>query len=133
MYLVCIYIYHHHHHHQVTLLALISLILSRDLSLSFIMPGKFSRLHPVSTQSCCKFLLVGQHWHVYVKASIGENHFWVCPCFSCSVIYIYIYIYIYMYVYIFMHICMYVCIYICIYIYICMYIYIYIYMYILGA
>ena len=30
-------------------------------------------------------LLVDQQWHVYVWGSIGERHFWVCPCFSSSV------------------------------------------------
>ena len=41
------YIYH------VALLAQISLILSRHLSLSSITPRRSSRLHPVSAQSCC--------------------------------------------------------------------------------
>ena len=44
---------HHHHHHHVTLPARISLTLSRHPSLSSIAPGRFSRLYPLSKQSCC--------------------------------------------------------------------------------
>ena len=45
--------HHHHHHHDVTLPARISLTLSCQSSLSSSAPGRSSRLHPVSTQSCC--------------------------------------------------------------------------------
>ena len=40
-------------HHHVMLPAQISLTLSRHQSLSSIAPGRSSRLHPVSAQSCC--------------------------------------------------------------------------------
>ena len=45
--------HHHHHHHHVVPPAWISLILSRHFSLSFITSGRSSRLHPVSSLSCC--------------------------------------------------------------------------------
>ena len=41
-------------HPQVKLLAWISLTLSRHPSLSSIILGRSSRLHPVSAQSCCR-------------------------------------------------------------------------------
>ena len=44
----------------VMLLGLISLTLSRYTSLSSIAPGRSSRLHPVSAQSCCKSVLAGR-------------------------------------------------------------------------
>ena len=40
-------------HHHVALPTQISLMLSRHLSLSSIAPGRSSRLHPVTAQSCC--------------------------------------------------------------------------------
>ena len=50
----CIY---HHHHHHVVLLALISLILCCHFSLSFIASGRSSGLHPISSHSCCMYVL----------------------------------------------------------------------------
>ena len=50
---VCI---HHHHHHHVVPLAWISLNLSRHFSLSFIVSGRSSGLHPVSSHSCCMYV-----------------------------------------------------------------------------
>ena len=47
----------HHHHHHVVPLARISLTPSRHFSLSFIASGRFSGLHPVSSHSCCMFVL----------------------------------------------------------------------------
>ena len=35
-----------------------------------------------------KFLLVGQHWQVHMRRSIGERHLGICPCFSNSVPYV---------------------------------------------
>ena len=55
-----IYLYHHHHHHHVMPLAQISLTLSRHFSLSFIASGRSSGLHPVSSQSCCIYVLAGR-------------------------------------------------------------------------
>ena len=43
--------YHHHHHHQVALTAQISQTLSLHPSLSSIVSGRSSKLHPVSAQS----------------------------------------------------------------------------------
>ena len=40
--------------------ARISLTLSRHLSLSFIASGRFSGLHPVSSQSCCMYVRAGR-------------------------------------------------------------------------
>ena len=53
----CTYHHHHHHHHHVVLLAQISLTLSRHFSLSFIASGMSSGLHPVSSHSCCMYVL----------------------------------------------------------------------------
>ena len=47
------------YHHHVVPLARISLTLSRHFSLSFIASGWFSGLHPVSSQSCCMYVLAG--------------------------------------------------------------------------
>ena len=41
-------------------LARISLTLSRHFSLSFTASGRFSGLHPVSSHSCCKYVLAGR-------------------------------------------------------------------------
>ena len=51
------YIYHHHHDVR---LARISLILSLHVSLSFIASGRSSRLHPVSSHSCCMYVRAGR-------------------------------------------------------------------------
>ena len=48
-----------YHHHHVVPLARISLTLSRHFSLSFIASGRSSGLHPVSSQSCRMYVLVG--------------------------------------------------------------------------
>ena len=53
---VPIYIYHHHHHHHIALVARISLTLSRHSSLSFIVLGRSSGQHPVSSHSCWMYL-----------------------------------------------------------------------------
>ena len=54
--------HHHHHHHHVVALARISLTLSlsRHFSLSFIASGRSSGLHPVSSHSCCMYVLAGR-------------------------------------------------------------------------
>ena len=51
------YIYHHHH---VTLVARISLTLSRHSSLSFIALGRSSGQHPVSSHSCWMYVRAGR-------------------------------------------------------------------------
>ena len=49
-----------HHHHHVVPLAWISLTLSRHFSLSFIASGRSSGLHPVSSHSCCMYVLAAR-------------------------------------------------------------------------
>ena len=51
---------HHHHHHHVTLVARISLTLSRHSSLSFIALGRSSGQHPVSSHSCWMYVCAGR-------------------------------------------------------------------------
>ena len=70
-------VYHHHHH--VVSLARISLTLSHHFSLSFIASGRSSGLHPVSSHSCCMYVLagrpafawpyVGVHWSTSLMSS----------------------------------------------------------------
>ena len=50
----------HHHHYHVVPLARISLTLSRHFSLSLIASGRLSGLHPVSSHSCCMYVLAGR-------------------------------------------------------------------------
>ena len=48
-----------YHHHHVTLVAQISLTLSRHSSLSFIALGRSSGQHPVSSHSCWMYVRAG--------------------------------------------------------------------------
>ena len=48
------------YHHHVTLLARISLSVFRHSSLSSFAPGRSFRLHPVSAQSWCRYVLAGR-------------------------------------------------------------------------
>ena len=48
------------HHHHVMRPARISLTLSLHVSLSFIASGRSSRLHPVSSHSCCMYVRAGR-------------------------------------------------------------------------
>ena len=50
----------HHHHHHVMLVARISLTLSRHFSLSFIVLGRSSGQHPVSSHSCWMYVRAGR-------------------------------------------------------------------------
>ena len=61
---VSLHHHHHHHHHHVVPLARISLTLSHHFSLSFIASGRFSGLHPVSSHSCCMYVLAGRPTHI---------------------------------------------------------------------
>ena len=54
---VCACVYHHHH---VMPPARISLSLSRHFSQSSIASGRSSWLHPVSSHSCCMYVLAGR-------------------------------------------------------------------------
>ena len=70
---------YHRHHHWVALLTQISLTISRHPSLSSIAPGRSSRLHPVSAQSYCIWVLAslpafacacaGVHWSISLMSS----------------------------------------------------------------
>ena len=48
------------YHHHVVLVARISLILSRHFSLSFIISGRSSGQHPVSSHSCWMYVRAGR-------------------------------------------------------------------------
>ena len=53
-------IHHHHHHHHVTPPVRISLTFSCHPSLSSIAPGRSSRLHLLSAQCCCIYVLASR-------------------------------------------------------------------------
>ena len=67
------------HDHHIVSLAQISLTLSRHFSPSFIASGRSSGLHPVSSHSCCMYVLagrpaltrpyVGVHWSTSLMSS----------------------------------------------------------------
>ena len=57
---IYIYIYIYIHHHHIVPLARISLNLSHHFSLSFIASGRSSGLHPVSSHSCCMYVLAAR-------------------------------------------------------------------------
>ena len=72
-----------HHHHHVVPLAQISLTLSRHFSLSLIASGMSSRLHPVSSHSCCMYVRAARPAFArYMSGSIGVTHLRARPCFS---------------------------------------------------
>ena len=83
-----IYIYHHHHHH-VTLVARISLTLSRHSSLSFIAPDRSSGQHPVSLHSCWIYVRAGRP--AFARPCVGV-HKSTSLMSSSLLIYIYLYI-----------------------------------------
>ena len=62
---------YHHHHYHVMLLARISLTLSRHFSLSFIASGRSSGLYPVSSHSCCMYVLAGRP--AFARACVGVH------------------------------------------------------------
>ena len=57
--------------HYVVPLALISLVLSRHFSLSFITYGRSSGLHPVSSHSCCMYVCLS--WSSYFCLAICSS------------------------------------------------------------
>ena len=61
----------HHHHHHVMPLGWISLTLSRHFSLSFIVSGRSSGLHPVSSHSCCMYVLAGRP--AFARSYVGVH------------------------------------------------------------
>ena len=80
-----------HHHHHVVLLARISLTLSRHFSLSFITSGRSSGLHPVSSHSCCMYVLAGgpafdrPYVGVYRSTSLMSSPLLLQQCPACLV------------------------------------------------
>ena len=88
---IATYIYTHiyHHNHQITLRAQISLTLSYHSSFHTSLPvSLLDYILCPYRDIVCKFLLVGHHWQVHVKGSIGDHLLWVCPYFSSSVLYV---------------------------------------------
>ena len=81
----------HHHHHHVVPLARISLTLSLHVSLSFIASGRSSRLHPVSSHSCCMYVRAGRpafDWPyagVHRSTSITSSSLLLQQCPACLV------------------------------------------------
>ena len=81
----------YHHHHLVVPLARISLTLSRHSSLSFIASGRSSGLHPVSSQSCCIYIRVGNpafarpYVGVHRRTSLMSSSLLLQQCPACLV------------------------------------------------
>ena len=83
--------HHCHHHHHLAPPALISLTLFHRPSLSSIAPGRSSRLHPVSPQSWCIYVLADRlafarpceavHWSMSLMSSLPL----LLQCSSCLV------------------------------------------------
>ena len=63
----------YHHHHHVVLLARISLTLSHHFSLSFIASGRSSGLHPISSHSCCIYVLAGHPAFAWPYAGVHRS------------------------------------------------------------
>ena len=72
-------------------LARISLILSRHFSLSFIASGRSSGLHPVSSHSCCMYVLAGRptlarpYVGVHRSTSLMSSSLLLQQCPACLV------------------------------------------------
>ena len=60
-------------HHHVVQLVRISLTLSRHLSLSSIVPGRSSKLHPLSAQNCFRYVLAGRPRLVRACEGVHRN------------------------------------------------------------
>ena len=79
------------HHHHVMPLARISLTLSRHFSLSFIASGRSSGLHPVSSHSCCMYVLAGRpafarpYVGVHRSTSLMSSSLLLQQCPACLV------------------------------------------------
>ena len=88
---IYIYIYHHHHHHHIMPPARISLTLSGHFPLSFIAFGRSSGLHPVSSHSCCMYVLVGRpalarpYVGVHSSTSLKSSSLLPQQCHACLV------------------------------------------------
>ena len=83
--------YSNHHHHHVVTLARISLTLSCHFSLSFIASGWSSRLHPISSHSCCMYVRAGRtafawpYAGVHRSASLMSSFLLLQQCPACLV------------------------------------------------
>ncbi len=79
------------HHHHVVPLARISLTFSRHFSLPFIASGRSSGLHPVSSHSCCMYVLAGRpafarpYVGVYRTTSLMSSSLLLQQCPACLV------------------------------------------------
>ena len=77
------------HHHHVVPLARISLTLSRHFSLSFIASGRSSGIHPVSSHSCCMYVLAGRpafahpYMGVHRSTSLMSSSLLLQQCPAC--------------------------------------------------
>ena len=84
-------IYIGHHHHYVVPQTRISLTLSLHFSLSFIASGRSSRLHPVSSHSCCVYVRAGRpafarpYVGVYRSTSLMSFSLLLQQCPACLV------------------------------------------------
>ena len=80
-----------YHHHHVVPLGRISLTLSRHFSLSFIASGMSSGLHPVSSHSCCMYVLAGRpafarpYVGIHRSTSLMSSSLLLQQCPSCLV------------------------------------------------
>ena len=83
--------YNTHHHHLVVPLARISLTLSRHFSLLFIASGRSSGLHPVSSHTCCMYVLAGRpafawpYVGVHRSTSLMNSSLLLQQCPACLV------------------------------------------------
>ena len=90
LYSVMMIILYHHHHHVVSL-ARISLTLSCHSSLSFIVSGRSSELHPVSLHSCCMYVQAGRpafarpYVGVHRSTSLMSSSLLLQQCPACLV------------------------------------------------
>ena len=88
--MIHIRIYHHHHHHVMPLVR-ISLNLSRHFSQSFIASDRSSGLHPVSSHSCCMYVLAGRpafarlYVGVHRSTSLMRSSLLLQQCPACLV------------------------------------------------
>ena len=85
------YTYFHHHHHHAVPLARIFRTLSRHFSPSLIASGRSSRLHPVSSHSCCVNVRAGRsafarpYVGVHRSTSLMSSSLLLQQCPACLV------------------------------------------------
>ena len=83
--------FNRYHHQHVEPLAWISLTLSCHFSLSFIASGRSSVLHPVSSHSCCMYVLAGcpaftqPYVGVHGSTSLMDSSLLLQQCPACLV------------------------------------------------